>query len=107
MARLCLDPQAPASTGQRSQPYSLGRRRAPLLEAQTMTQDPEPQPERETSYTPWPVCPHCGHENRDAWEWSLSDGYGEGDGQHDCDACDAPMFVSRQYSITYCTRPVE
>lgn len=57
----------------------------------------------EHEHTDNPVCPYCGHENRDAWEWNLGPGL-EGDGEVDCDSCGKPMIVLRHRSITYSTK---
>lgn len=57
----------------------------------------------EHEYTDEPICPHCGYEHRDAWEWNLGPGL-ECDGEVDCDSCGKPMLVSRHCSITYSTK---
>lgn len=46
------------------------------------------------------VCPHCGHIDRDSWEWN--DG-AEGDGEHDCGECSVTFYVSRHVSVSYST----
>ena len=53
------------------------------------------------------VCPYCGYVERDSWEISLGDGYGEGDGEHTCGECDRDYYVSRHVHVTYNTKPVE
>ena len=54
------------------------------------------------SYNPFPVCPWCGAEVRDAWELDLRN-----DGQSvetDCDKCDRLMVVFVHHAVTYSTR---
>lgn len=58
----------------------------------------------DTTHTEFPVCPHCGHEHLDAWEWDLGPGI-DGEGEHDCGACERPFFVTRHAHITYTTKP--
>lgn len=53
-------------------------------------------------YTPAPVCPHCGHVMRDAWELPI-DGP-EGECEADCGECDKPFIVSRQITVYYSTQ---
>ena len=60
----------------------------------------------DTEYTEAPVCPHCGHNHRDAWEWDFGAGY-EGDTEVECDMCDEPFQVFRDARITYTTKPLK
>jgi hypothetical protein len=53
----------------------------------------------ETTYTPAPVCPYCGHVEKDAWEIS------EHANEHDCNACGETMFIDRHVSVSYSTGP--
>jgi len=55
----------------------------------------------ETTHTPHPICPHCGHVHKDAWEWQPNEL--EFDSDHECDACDKTFMVIRHASITYTT----
>ena len=63
-----------------------------------------PTEERDTCGTDNAVCPYCGYEERDSWEISLGDGYGEGDGEHTCGKCDKEYRVSRYVHVTYNTK---
>lgn len=56
--------------------------------------------EPDTSHTDGIVCPHCGYEDIDSWEWNDGE---EGDGDHDCADCGKPMIVSRHVHVTYST----
>ena len=53
------------------------------------------------------ICPYCGHVERDSWEIRLSDGYDEGDGNHDCGACGKTYHMSRRVTVEYRTRKIE
>jgi len=59
----------------------------------------------ETIHTKEPVCPYCGHVQRDAWELNLGPGL-EGDGEMDCGECERSFVVSRYCDITYKTKPM-
>ena len=54
----------------------------------------------ETKNTHAPVCPHCGHVERDAWEINF-DGVLEGDTTHSCASCGEDYFLSREITVTY------
>jgi hypothetical protein len=45
-------------------------------------------------YTDEVVCPYCGHEHSDSWE------YGDG-GIVDCDGCEKKFFFERDVVVTY------
>ena len=48
----------------------------------------------------YPVCPHCGNEHRDAWEWDFGPGV-EGECVTWCHSCGGEMSVSKMVTITY------
>jgi len=48
-----------------------------------------------------PVCPDCGHVERDAWE--IDFGGVEGETGHSCGACGVEYVVSRQVTYYYST----
>lgn len=52
-----------------------------------------------------PVCPHCGHHQRDAWEINFGDSM-EGSAEIECGACDEPFFVEREVTVTYTTAKI-
>lgn len=56
----------------------------------------------ETDYMDEPVCPHCGHRQRDAWEINLGPGI-EGDGEMECGECWKEFLISRHCSVSYST----
>ena len=60
----------------------------------------------DTKLQPFPVCPACGHEHRDAWEWNFG-GLLDGETEHDCDNCGNPMFCESIVTIEYTTRKVK
>lgn len=47
-------------------------------------------------YTDEIVCPHCGYEHSDSWEY-------EEDGEEDCHECGKPFYSGRDLSVTYWT----
>jgi hypothetical protein len=53
------------------------------------------------------ICPYCDYEESDSWEIRLGDGYGEGDGTHDCAGCGKEYRVSRLVHVTYNTAPMD
>lgn len=56
------------------------------------------------SYTSEPVCPYCGHEVRDAWEFSLSDGEST---EYECGSCDQTFDITRHITVDYSTHKKE
>lgn len=50
-----------------------------------------------TYQTQWPVCPHCGHQHTDAWEWRHDDDY------VDCESCGQEFAYSREIDVHYTT----
>lgn len=57
-------------------------------------------------HNPEPVCPHCGHKHRDAWEWNFGPGI-EGDTEYECNECGETFAVSRCVEITYNTSKIK
>ena len=53
-------------------------------------------PEIEHQYTTEIVCPHCGYEFSDSWEF-------EDSGDAECYRCDLAFFFERQIEVTYTT----
>ena len=53
------------------------------------------------SYTQNPICPHCGHECRDAWELCLDEDEVE---EVECGECREPYRVERLITIEYNTK---
>jgi len=60
----------------------------------------------ETQWQNEPVCPHCSHIRRDAWEIDFGS-FPEGETTITCGNCDNEYVVSRHVEITYCTSPKE
>lgn len=50
----------------------------------------------DTSWTKEAVCPHCGHEQSDSWEYSDS-------GVYNCGSCDKKFHLTRNTKVTYTT----
>jgi len=46
-----------------------------------------------------PICPHCGHEQSDAWEFT------DVVHEHECYACEKTFDIVRNITVTYTTRP--
>ena len=55
----------------------------------------------DTQYTTEPVCPHCGHRERDAWE--IDFGSMDGDTTVTCESCGEDYFCSRHVEVSYTT----
>jgi hypothetical protein len=56
--------------------------------------------EIETDYTDDPVCPHCGHAEKDAWEIDFGPGL-DGTTELECSACRRDYFCERNCQVTY------
>ncbi len=54
----------------------------------------------ECSGTDEVVCPYCGHEHSDSWEWFRDNGH---DVDIDCATCGKTFRASPDYSVTYFT----
>lgn len=54
-----------------------------------------------TQYTSDIVCPHCGYEDLDSWEYDRDD-----DTIH-CDSCSKLFYYMRYVTTEYCTRKSE
>lgn len=48
------------------------------------------------------VCPHCGYEHQDSWEWGPDTG--EYDSEGECGECGKAFIWSRYIETTYNTR---
>lgn len=57
----------------------------------------------ETTLQPDPVCPHCGHKHRDAWEWNFGPGL-DGGGDRECESCGETFRCDRIVDVSYTTR---
>lgn len=53
----------------------------------------------EHEYTHEIVCPHCGYEFMDSWEFESED-----IGELDCDECDESFVAHRNISVSYSTK---
>ncbi len=56
----------------------------------------------ETRNTTFPVCPYCGHENKDAWEIDFGPGL-DGKADSSCGMCGKDYEVYRDVIVTYTT----
>ncbi len=66
-----------------------------------------PANELQTNLQPRPVCPHCGHQHNDAWEWNFGPGLdGDSEGR-DCYECGEAFDCRRVVDVSYTTKPVE
>lgn len=50
-----------------------------------------------------PICPYCGHRERDAWEINFGLDL-EGETEHTCGSCGEDYKVSRHVDINYSTQ---
>jgi hypothetical protein len=53
-----------------------------------------------------PVCPHCGHEERDAWEIDFGSGL-EGEAEISCGRCEKDYIAERVVDVSYTTRKLK
>ena len=55
-------------------------------------------------YTDFPVCPHCGAEEKDYWE-IMDEHTGDGDEtEFECGACGGSVVVEIHMSLNFSTR---
>jgi transcription elongation factor Elf1 len=59
--------------------------------------------EIDTDYTDEVVCPHCGHEHSDSWEYNLTE---QDYGALECAECGEMFEATLNKSISYSTRKV-
>ena len=55
-----------------------------------------------TEFTNQPICPYCGHAERDAWEIDFNGM--DGDAEHTCGHCGEDYFLSRHVDIYYSSK---
>lgn len=60
---------------------------------------------RDTKYTNLPICPHCGHLERDFWEIDFGGGL-DGDTVVGCGSCGKDYALSRHCSVSYSTSKI-
>jgi len=58
----------------------------------------------EKQYTREIVCPHCGHEFSDSWEYGRND---DDIGTIECVSCEKAFNARRIVTIEYCTEVLE
>ncbi|GBQ77722.1 hypothetical protein AA0311_1528 [Asaia bogorensis NBRC 16594] len=56
----------------------------------------------DTSGTRLLVCPYCGHEHEDSWEFKIEDG-----SEVDCGECGRLFFAESFTSVTYYSEKLE
>ena len=54
--------------------------------------------EFDTKHTREIICPHCGYEHSDSWEYS-----DEGGTTQECDECGNEYTLEIEFDVTYCT----
>ncbi len=59
----------------------------------------------DTDGTDMPICPHCGHVEKDPWELPFKGC--DGDIEASCDACGLDYFLTRDCKFTYSSKIVE
>lgn len=61
------------------------------------------QEEFDTSFQDYIICPYCGEEYHDSWEyWTAEDGDGDTI-EIDCDKCKMTFIVTLNMEVTYST----
>ncbi len=63
-------------------------------------------PKISNKMTDFPVCPHCGHVEQDAWEIDFGPGL-DGDTHHWCGSCGKEYYVERLTTVYYSTTIVD
>jgi hypothetical protein len=62
--------------------------------------DTSKQTDIDHNFTTFAVCPYCGYEHRDCFEWSDS-------GNVECEKCDKTFWCDREVEVTYTTSKAE
>ena len=57
----------------------------------------DPGPQWDDCYV---ICPYCGNEMGDAWDWSSHEDWQE----HECDECEKTFMSCAEYDVTYRTK---
>lgn len=57
------------------------------------------------TYSDFPVCPYCGHLERDAWEIDFGPGL-DGNTHTWCGSCGKEYFLSRNVSVSYSSKKI-
>ncbi len=57
------------------------------------------QPELDTDFTDEIVCPWCGYEHGDSWEFK--------EGEHQCGDCDRKFLMIKHVAVHYSTERLE
>lgn len=57
-----------------------------------------------TEFTDKPICPYCGHSERNVWE--IDFGGMDGDVEHTCGSCGEDYSLSRHVSVSYSSSPL-
>ena len=61
----------------------------------------------DTKLQPRPVCPHCGYEHDDSWEWNFGPGLeGTAEGRS-CYRCDGEFDCERVVDVSYTTKAIQ
>jgi hypothetical protein len=58
--------------------------------------------ELETEYTSDIICPHCGEEYGDSWEYNDDDGE-----TLNCISCGEPFHLSVDFNVSYTTKKLK
>ena len=53
-----------------------------------------------------PKCPHCGYEEKDAWEWNFGAGL-EGERESTCGSCGGEFLCCREVDVYFRSRKIE
>jgi len=48
------------------------------------------------------VCPHCGYEHRDSWDFFSYD-YCDDSTESECGSCGLMMIITREFDVKYST----
>jgi predicted RNA-binding Zn-ribbon protein involved in translation (DUF1610 family) len=59
----------------------------------------------EHEYTSAPTCPHCGHQDRNAFEINFGAGM-DGETTHTCPSCGVDFFLQRHVDVSYSSFPL-
>ena len=58
----------------------------------------------DTRLQPRPVCPHCGYQHDDAWEWNFGPGLDGSSEGRTCDSCEGEFDCERVVCVDYTTK---
>lgn len=68
-----------------------------------MTDEKKPPQSIDTVLQQRPICPHCGYQHDDAWEWDFGPGLDSSSEDRECYQCGDTFNCERVVDVSYTT----